>query len=453
MIRKNFRINIFLRVVLIVGLSLLLAFVLMEKPSFFVPLVIGVALIATVASLVRYIEKSNKDLTHLLLSIRSGAFTESYTAGARGKPDEALSEAMNEVIGEFARLNAEKEMHYQYLQTLNENINIAILSFNTDGKLRMMNPAAKRLLNLPSFLHIEHFKRIDTTLYDAIIRVQPEERMVVKAFIAEDAYQLSVQMKEIVLQDTHVKIILLQNLNNELEAKEIEAWYQLIRVLTHEIMNSVTPIVSLTTAIQSILTQGDGSRKELTRLTGENQEDIMNSLSTITSRSKGLMKFVNAYKEYAKPIEFIPEVTNMVKVVNRIADLLKPDLDKLSIELKVNFAASDLSAKTDSALIEQVLINLIKNAMEAVAHDGSGIIRIDARIKLGNIISIVIADNGPGIDPETINRIFIPFFTTKNKGSGIGLSLSRQIMKLHGGNIKVNSTPGKGSVFTIEWHQ
>jgi two-component system nitrogen regulation sensor histidine kinase NtrY len=453
MIRKNFHISIFLRVILIVGLSLLLAFVLMEKPSFFVPLVIGIFLIATVVSLIRYIEKSNKDLTHLLLSIRSGAFTESYTSGTRGKPDEALSEAMNEVIGEFARVTAEKEMHYQYLQTLNENINVAILSFNTDGTLRMMNPAAKRLLNLPSFSHIEHFKRIDTTLYETVIRIQPEERIVVKAFVAEETCQLSVQIKEIVLQDAPVKIVLLQNLNNELEAKEIEAWYQLIRVLTHEIMNSVTPIVSLTAAVQSILTQGDGSRKELTRLTGENQDDIMNSLSTIASRSKGLMKFVNAYKEYARPIEFLPEVTNMVTVINRIADLLKPDLDKLSIELNVNFNAPDLSARTDSALLEQVLINLIKNAMEAVAHDGSGIIRIDARIKLGNIISIAIADNGSGIDPETITRIFIPFFTTKNKGSGIGLSLSRQIMKLHGGNIKVNSTPGKGSVFTIEWRQ
>jgi two-component system nitrogen regulation sensor histidine kinase NtrY len=370
-----------------------------------------------------------------------------------GKPDEALSDAMNEVIGEFARVNAEKEMHYQYLQTLNENINVAILSFNTDGRLGMMNPAAKRLLNLPSFSHIEHFKRIDTTLYETVIRIQPEERIVVKAFIAEEPYQLSVQIKEIVLQGAHVKIVLLQNLNNELEAKEIEAWYQLIRVLTHEIMNSVTPIVSLTAAVQSILTQEDGSRKELPHLSGENQDDIMNSLSTIASRSKGLMKFVNAYKEYARPIEFHPEVTNMVTVVNRIADLLKPDLEKRSIELKVNFNTSDLSAQTDSALIEQVLINLIKNAMEAVTHDGSGIIRIDARIKLGNIISIAIADNGSGIDPETINRIFIPFFTTKNKGSGIGLSLSRQIMKLHGGNIKVNSTPGKGSVFTIEWRQ
>jgi two-component system nitrogen regulation sensor histidine kinase NtrY len=450
MIHKHFRISIFLRAILIAGLSLLFSFVLMEKPSFFVPLVVGIGLITAVVSLIRYIEKSNKDLTHFLLSIRSGAFTESYTS-TRGKADEALSEAMNEVIREFAKLNAEKEIHYQYLQALNENINVAILSFYTDGRLRMMNPAAKRLLNLPSFSHLEHFKRIDTALYKAVSRIQPEERMVTKVFIAEEACHLSVQLKEIVLQGEHVKILLLQNLNNELEAKEIEAWYQLIRVLTHEIMNSVTPIVSLTAAIQSILTHPDGSHKKLELLTEENQEDVLNSLLTINARSKGLLKFVNAYKEYAKPVTLRPESTDVVVLITRIVDLLKRDLEERLIQLKVNFSSASVPAKADIALMEQVLINLIKNAMEAVAHDGAGIISIGARIKEGNIVSITVSDNGPGVDPEILSKIFIPFFTTKSKGTGIGLSLSRQIIKLHGGNIKVSSAPEKGSVFTVEW--
>jgi two-component system, NtrC family, nitrogen regulation sensor histidine kinase NtrY len=451
MIRKNFRVSIFLRVNLIAALSILFAFVVMEKPSFFVPLAIGIVLILAVVSLIRYIERSNKDLTHFLLSIRSGAFTESYTSKTGAKMDEALSEAMNEVIGEFAKLNAEREIHYQYLKALNENINVAILSFDTHGKLKMMNPAAKRLLNLLSFSHIEHFKRIDIALYETVNRIQPEERIVTKVFINGEISHLSIQMKEIVLQGEHVKIILLQNLNNELEAKEIEAWYQLIRVLTHEIMNSVTPIVSLTAAIQSILTYSDGSSKKLALLTEENQEDVVNSLSTITARSKGLLKFVNAYKEYAKPLALHPESTDLAVLITRIIDLLKSDLEEHLIHLNVNLTPVSIPAKADIALMEQVLINLIKNAMEAVAHDGGGIINVGARVKEGNIVSITVSDNGSGIDPETMPKIFIPFFTTKSKGTGIGLSLSRQIIKLHGGNIKVSSSPGKGSVFTVEW--
>jgi signal transduction histidine kinase len=274
---------------------------------------------------------------------------------------------------------------------------------------------------------------------------------VTKVFINGEISHLSIQMKEIVLQGEHVKIILLQNLNNELEAKEIEAWYQLIRVLTHEIMNSVTPIVSLTAAIQSILTYSDGSSKKLALLTEENQEDVVNSLSTITARSKGLLKFVNAYKEYAKPLALHPESTDLAVLITRIIDLLKSDLEEHLIHLNVNLTPVSIPAKADIALMEQVLINLIKNAMEAVAHDGGGIINVGARVKEGNIVSITVSDNGSGIDPETMPKIFIPFFTTKSKGTGIGLSLSRQIIKLHGGNIKVSSSPGKGSVFTVEW--
>lgn len=451
MIRKNFRLNILLRVLMIVVLSLLLAFVTLWQPMLFASVTLALVLLATVISLVRYIEKSNKDLTHFLLSIRQGAFTESYTSGNRGKPHEQLSEAMNDMIQEFARLNLEKELHYQYLLTLNEHIDVAILSFDNEGKMLMQNPTAKRLLDLPSFSHLEHFKKIDTRLYEAVKQLLPDERKVVKVFIGEEQLQLGIQSKKIVLQERPVNIVLLQNLNSELEAKEIEAWYQLIRVLTHEIMNSVTPIVSLTQALQSILNDADGKRKDLATLTEENREDVYSSLATIISRSEGLLKFVKAYKAYATPPEVKPESTDIIALVTRIVDLLAADLQQRQIILKVNWSHAPIFARADAALIEQVLINLIKNAMEAVTQDGSGKIAIDIGTRSHNKVSISVSDNGGGIDPEILPKIFIPFFTTKVKGSGIGLSLSRQIMKLHGGSIRVHAEEGKGSVFTIEW--
>jgi two-component system nitrogen regulation sensor histidine kinase NtrY len=451
MIHKNFRISLFIRVSIIVGLSLLLAFITTREPTFFVPLAIALTLIAAVINLIRYIEKSTRDLSHFLLSIRQGAFTESYTAGNRGKLQQELSDAFNEIVREFASLNAEKELHYQYLEALNENISVAIMSFDIQGKLLMLNPAAKRLINLPSFSSIEHFKHIDPTLYETTKRIHPEERHVVKIFIAEEQYQLSIQMKEIVLRGDRVRIILLQNLNNELEAKEIEAWYQLIRVLTHEIMNSVTPIVSLTAAMRSILNNPDGTRKALSSLNEENMEDVFSSLTTIESRSKGLLRFVNAYKEYARPLELCTESIDINVPLKRIVELVMPDFQKNNIAITVKYAPTSLPVKADVALIEQVLINLIKNAMEAVPHDGKGSVAIQVNMKSNGSVSITIADNGIGMDDETISRIFIPFFTTKEKGTGIGLSLSRQIMKLHHGSIKVHSTPLKGSAFTIEW--
>jgi two-component system nitrogen regulation sensor histidine kinase NtrY len=449
MIYKNFRLNIIIRVLCIVALSLALAFIIVERPMFFALSTVIVLLLVSVVSLIRYIDKSNKDLTHFLLSIRQGAFTESYTSGNRGKQYEQLSGALNDIVTEFSKLNLEKELHYQYLQTLNENISVAILSFDAAEKLMMMNSAAKNLLNHPSLVTLSHFKDIDTELYHAIKQIQPEQRKVVQVFIGEDPYQLSVQAKEIVLQGKPVRIILLQNLNQELEEKEIEAWHQLMRVLTHEIMNSVTPIASLTAAVESILKHPDGTRKDLSTLSDDHIDDIFSSLATIGSRSKGLMNFVKTYKTYAKPIQAQFESVNVTDIVNRVAVLLAPDLQASNVQLVIKSPAIAVEAKTDIALIEQVLINLVKNALEAVEHDGTGIISIDIR-KKNNRVSMAVTDNGSGIDPEVLPRIFVPFFTTKSKGSGIGLSLSRQIMKLHGGTIQVH-LPEKGSIFTLEW--
>ena len=451
MIYKRFRISIFIRVTIIVGLALLLAFVIMRKQMLFVPLAIALALIAGIVNLIRYIEKSNKDLTHFLLSIRQGSYTESFTSGNRGKQYEELSDALNEVVREFARLNEEKELHYQYLQALNENISVAIVSFDADGNLLTINPSARQLLNFPGLARIEQLKEIDANLHETIMHILPGERAVIRTFIEEEQIQLSVQLKEIMLQNKLVRIVLLQNLSSELEEKEIEAWHQLMSVLTHEIMNSVTPIVSLTAAVQNILLRSDGTRKDLGKLNEENLEDVFSSLSTITSRSHGLLKFVNAYKAYSKTIEFHPVTTDVAALVTHITDLLTPDLQKFSVKLEVHQQKRPVKAKTDVVLMEQVLINLIKNAIEAVPHDGSGTITIDIS-STNNMARISIADNGSGMDEETMLRIFVPFFTTKASGSGVGLSLSRQIMKLHNGSIKVHSAPGDGSVFTIEWN-
>jgi two-component system nitrogen regulation sensor histidine kinase NtrY len=449
MIHKNFRISISIRISLIVAFALSFVFVLTNVKSLFAPIIIAGLLLFLVINLIQYIEKSSKDLTHFLLSLRQGAFTETYTSGSRGKPFKDLSDAMNDVAREFAKLNAEKELNYHYLQALNENINVAILSFTENGNLRSMNTAAKRLFNLPAFAHMDDFKRLDANLFETVKTIQPEQRVVVKIFFGEQLYQLSVQSKEIILQGDLVKIILLQNLNAELEAKEIEAWYQLIRVLTHEIMNSVTPIVSLTAAMQSIIRHADGTTKDLSQLTVENQEDVFSSISTIESRSKGLLRFVSAYKEYAKPMELRVEQTDALKLVNRVADLFKQDLQEKNITLKIQTKLSSANINADVTLIEQVLINLFKNALEALDENGTIIIEVTS-FSL-NSIRISIEDNGAGIDSDTMSKIFIPFFTTKSNGTGIGLSLSRQIMKLHGGRLHVQSSPHQGSKFSLEF--
>jgi nitrogen fixation/metabolism regulation signal transduction histidine kinase len=449
MIYRNFRLAIFSRVAGIVLLSVLLAFIIVTKPMFFVLSAIVAILILLIVNLIRYIEKTNKDLTHFLLSIRQGGFTESYTSGQRGKQHQQLSNALNEIVHEFSKLNQQKELHYQFLQTLNENINVAILSFDDRDDLIMMNPASKRLLELPYFSKVEHFRNIDPELYNAVTTLQPETRGVVRVVLRDEIYQLSVQTKEIILQGKKIRIVLLQNLSSELETKEIEAWQQLIRVLTHEIMNSVTPIASLSEAVEGILQNGSQDSKTFNSLTRENVEDVFSSLATIQSRSKGLLKFVTSYKEFSRPIDARFEIIDIGMLTERIVTLLQPQIDALQITLEYKLPFSTMKANCDPSLLEQVLINVLKNAIEAVAQDGSGRIRITTT-KQNQKTTISVADNGSGIDDETLSKIFIPFFTTKPKGSGIGLSLSKQIMKIHNGNIKVQ-TSEKGTVFVLEF--
>jgi two-component system, NtrC family, nitrogen regulation sensor histidine kinase NtrY len=446
---RNFRLAIFLRVFIIVVLSVGIAYIMVVKPMFFVLAAAILLLVGVIINLIVYIEKTNRDLTHFLLSIRQGAFTESYTSGNRGAKHQQLSDALNEVVNEFAKVNQEKELHYQFLQTLNENINVAILSFDEGGDVIMMNAAAKRLLQMPSFSKLEHFKKIDTALYESVNSLQPEVRTVVKVILKEEILHLGIQMKEIVIAGKPVRIVLLQNLSNELETKEIDAWQQLIRVLTHEIMNSVTPIVSLTAAVENILKTKDGLQKDFSSLTSENIEDVFSSLETIQSRSSGLLKFVTSYKEFARPIDATFEQFDAAEIVERISTLFQPQMTAVKINLALEITGRPINTNGDRSLLEQVLINLLKNAIEATPHDGTGVIRVVLRQK-NRQTTIVVSDNGPGIDDETLPRIFIPFFTTKQKGSGIGLSLSRQIMKLHSGSLKVQ-TSGEGSVFVMEW--
>jgi two-component system, NtrC family, nitrogen regulation sensor histidine kinase NtrY len=448
MISKSFRLTISILVSLITVQSIVFAFVVVSQPSFFIPVTIGVFLVITVLYLIHYIEKSTRDLTHFLLSLKQGAFTGSYASGKYGKVYGELSDAMNDIVREFARLGMEKELQYQYLMALNENIQVGIISFDASGKVQMINPAARKLLQAGSINTIEDFRKIDTKLYEAIVSIKPDERLVTEALIHKERIQTGIQLKEIMLLDEKLRIILLQNLSPELETKEIEAWYQLIKVLTHEIMNSVTPIVSLSQAMQQIMGNPDGTRKDPATLTADQADDVYSSIVTIGSRSKGLLHFVGAYKEYAKPIQLKKERTDVLAMVARVTGLLKPDLDKLNINLGIRLPDEKVFSFIDQSLVEQVLINLIKNAIEA-AQPGQGTIVITIENSAQGTIEISVSDNGPGIDPEILPKIFIPFFTTKPKGSGIGLSLSRQIINLHHGSMKVQSD-SSGTTFTFE---
>lgn len=445
---KNFSSNIIIRVFLVAGLATLLAFILIEGNSLFLPLVTGIALLICCIELIQYIHKSTRDVTHLLLSLRQNVYTDKLSA-TRGAVSPDLAEIVRDVTDEFARVSMERELHYQYLNALNENIGVGILSFDEKQKLLMANPAARSLLMIPRLSTLNDLSFIDSRLPMLMKTMTASDKEVIGVTIGNDRLDLSIQLKEIVLDNKPVRIYLLQNIHAELQSKELQAWQQLTRVLTHEIMNSVTPISSLSDAIRTILT-GNKSPKTLSDLTQENVDDVHDAVVTISSRSKGLIKFVQAYKSFTTVPKVQLSTFDLGIMISRVTTLVAAEVQKLNINFTFERSKESVFVTGDEVLLEQVLLNLIKNAMEAVDHHGMG--RVGIRFgKTSSHVFISVVDNGPGVEPGIIDEIFVPFFTTRKSGSGIGLSLSRQIMSLHRGSVKVTSKPGEGAIFTMSW--
>ncbi|MEM1408795.1 MAG: ATP-binding protein [Bacteroidota bacterium] len=441
---KNFRWNILIRVAAIVVLCVTLAWVLVETNWFFTPLVVSATILMVAGNLIYYTERTNKDLTQFLLSIKQGGFTSSFKNQKRGGSQKSLSKAFNDVIREFQKISIEKETQYLYLQTLNENIGVSIISFDENGNVEGMNPAAKALLKKPYMKNISDLARIDQTLHTAATEMESGEKRVIKSFIDQEVQQLSVQVKDFVIQEKGFRLALFQDINAELDQKEIEAWQKLTRVLTHEIMNSVTPIASLSTAVNQLISNPEA----MDAMSIEDKEDVITSLKTIEERSKGLIHFVGAYKNFSRIPELSIDKVDIAKLIERIVHLLQPDLDHAHIA--INIAAPKLlEVKADNELLEQVLINLMKNAIEALNGQGNGKIDITATKKGAKKCELKIADNGPGIPDEVLERIFVPFYTTKKSGTGVGLSFARQIIKLHDGELVVKTETGRGTTFKI----
>ena len=430
--------------------SILLAYVLAYREWFFTPLVIVIFLVASIWSLIYYIERTNQDLTHFILSIKQGGFTTTFPSRRKGKTFRKLSEAYNDVIEEFKKVSLQRETHYQYLQTLTENIQAGIISFDMNGNIQLINPAALQLLGALRMQNVNELKNIDAKLHQAINELQPGQRQLLRTLIVEDEVHLSLQMKELIMNGIPYKIVLIQDLNRELQEQEVEAWQKLIRVLTHEIMNSVTPIVSLTEAVNTMLTTSSGERKNLHQLDEEDKEDLFGSLDTIEKRSKGLLRFVNAYKDFVKTPDLVINQVDISKLVNNVVSLLGPELSKHQIELNQTEIPHRLFTGADAEWLEQVLINIIKNAMDALENRVNPMITIRA-YQQNKRTHVIISDNGIGMEKDVVDKAFIPFFTTKKMGSGIGLSLSRQIMRLHKGSLNISSELNKGTIVQLEW--
>jgi two-component system nitrogen regulation sensor histidine kinase NtrY len=328
-----------------------------------------------------------------------------------------------------------------------QQVRTGILSFDPDGNVQLMNPIAKRFVGIINMKNVNELKDINPNLYKALIEVQSGKSTLYKS---GNEFLLTLQATELRIRGNTVKLVTLQNIQTELQKQELESWQNLTRVLRHEIMNSITPISSLTSTLREILDHDLTKKEHNYELKTEGAEDLREGLTTIESRSKGLIKFIDAYREYTSLPQPKTQRIRVAELLEKVAQLLKPELKKTTIQFSYQCDSEYLTIDADQEMIEQVLINLIKNAMEALDHSSNAKIELKGTYA-DNRVLISVTDNGPGIIPEAIERVFIPFFTTKKTGSGIGLALSRQIMQMHNGSLSVKSEPDVKTTFTLSF--
>ncbi|WKK79066.2 sensor histidine kinase [Marivirga arenosa] len=367
--------------------------------------------------------------------------------------NELLRTQFNSILNSIRERQKEKEEEYQYFRNIVQHVGIGIITFNKTGDIQLYNFAAKKLLNTTYQVNnIQQLTKINEELVSTFRELKTGGSKLVQVNIGEESRQLSVYAIELQLHNKQFKLVSLQNIQTELDEKEMEAWRNLIRVLTHEIMNSVTPISSLTGTTREMLSDYKVNQDNAVPLQKDDMDDLMYSLKTIESRSEGLIRFLNEFRNLTHTPN--PKLKNedINTVLEGIMLLMSKDMNEKSVTIHKSFDEKIGEIPIDRELIEQVLINLVKNASESFDSEQlEKNIWISSNLDTKKRVVISVKDDGVGIEPEALTKIFIPFFTTKKNGSGIGLSLSKEIMRKHQGNISVQSTLGEGTEFTLKF--
>ncbi|MDD5046776.1 MAG: ATP-binding protein [Bacteroidales bacterium] len=417
-------------------------FILVQESSWYAVLP-ALGIVWMVYGIIRIFNRIPEKISYFFNAIENEDSTLLFSEKIQHKATKEMNRSLNRVnrlIQEVKLRNHEQEQYYSMLL---ERVATGIVVMNENGSILQANSSAKKLLNYQALAHIEQLKRVDASLYQAFSRLKEEStHQFVKVMHRDTVTQLSLQATTFKNHEKMMRIISIHDISNELDAKEIESWQKLIRVLTHEIMNSITPITSLS---ETLLKYYIPSEKPTDEKTITN---TIKGLEVINERGVGLIRFVESYRKLIKLSQPILKPIALKNLIEHLLLLLENEPNFHRIRFCVETDTPDISVEADETQLSQVFINLIKNAMQAVESVAEPCIAIRVHYTQSGRCEIKIIDNGPGIPPKIMEQIFIPFFTTKENGSGIGLSLSRQIMKNHGGGIDVVSIPGT-TVFTL----
>lgn len=419
--RAKFRSLITLQVLLLNATIFILSYCVLATDLLAVPLIIGGILVFQIIGLLKYVESHVETLEEFFLAINYEDFTRRFV---EDDLDVELKNAFNRILAKFQHARAEKDLQANYLDMVVRHVPIPLIAVRSDGSLSLVNNPLRRLTGIATLRHLDQLTMLDPSLPHLMRAIEPEHPQLLQTTIRDMPMELRVSVSEIWLQGQKERLYSIENISGELTARETSAWRNLIRVLTHEIMNTMTPVTSLAHSCNALIEHTDAST------------DIRDAMSTIARRSERLMEFVSRYRELLQLPQPNLQRFSVLEACQGTVILVRDELE--DITLNVEITPESLELEADQSLLDQVLLNLIRNAADALRDINNAQIWLCARLSYGRIL-ITVRDNGPGIPDDVIDQVFIPFFTTKRDGSGIGLSLSRQIINSHDGEIAVSS--------------
>jgi nitrogen fixation/metabolism regulation signal transduction histidine kinase len=440
----SYRSKILFRIVILGLIMFAFIYAIHQKQWYFTSIILAIIIIASTIELIYFSENWMREFKKFLMSIKHRDFTGFYYDEKLQKTIPEYKFAFKEISREFQNVRIEKELHYQYLQTITNHIKIALICCKDDGSVQLANPAANELFGVHQLRSLSQVENISPDLFKGI-KSTPERSKVIKSVFKGKLRQLVIDKSNFILGGEHLMLVSFRDINNELEQNELESWKKLIQVLTHEIMNSATPISSLSKATLDILdSYKQNSSKDIV-LSTEDFEDLYNSIATIENRGRGMQKFVDDYKNLMKIPQPKFEQVNVSGLLSYTKNLLAKEFDARGIKIELSIEPDDLTIFADPDMIERVILNLMLNAMYAMEDEPKPKLLIFARPDSSGKILISIKDNGKGIPEENMDKIFVPFFTTRKGGSGLGLGISREILRQHQGSIEVESYENEGT--------
>jgi len=447
MIFKRYEWRLLLRVLILFVTLTGTAIIAVQGPIIYMVLACPL-LVYELIDMIRFQKKAQDEVSQFVESIHYRDFSRHFDVRKAPTELKPLRKGFNEINSTFKLISRERETQYHYLQKILEIVDTGILSYELEtGETGWINEAFKRIIGIPYVKTISSLEKREEILYKELINIKPGESKVITITRNQQLIKVLITASLMRSDDKVYKLIAFQNVSEALDETESKAWQKLLSVMTHEIMNSVAPISSLADTLKNRLQSPEIVNSSM----GAELEDLELGIDTIKRRSDGLLKFTESYRNLNKITKLDLKKIMVRDLFENLSSLMHPSLEKKHIELEIVLRDPALSIEADINLLEQVMINLLVNAIEAVKDKDHPRITLSAETQQNNRTVVRVADNGSGIPTELLDKIFIPFFSTRKTGSGIGLSLCKQIMLLHKGNIQVQSAEGLGSAFLLQF--